>query len=123
MTIPAVLHGQASGSSMALKSFSGGMQLNCNGGFKTQYAFEAAQAGKYVLTARVATLQEGQKLQFAANAATTPLELAVPYTIGMWQQTPPLEVTLVKGPNVLNFESKPGSRGVAIKEFTLTPVK
>lgn len=123
LTIPAVLHGQASGASMALKSFSGGMQLNCNGGFKTQYAFEAAQAGKYALTARVATLQEGQKFLFAANAATTPLELAVPYTIGMWQQTQPLEVTLVKGPNVLNFESKPGSRGVAIKEFTLTPVK
>jgi hypothetical protein len=99
------------------------MQLNCSGGFKTQYAFEAPQAGKYVLTARVATLQEGQKFLFAANDAKTPVELAVPYTIGMWQQTQPLEVTLVKGPNVLNFESQAGSRGVAIKEFTLTPVK
>jgi hypothetical protein len=121
LTIPAVLHDKATGTSLALKSFSGGMQLNCSGGFKTQYAFEAPQAGKYVLTARVATLQEGQKFRFAANAAKTPLELAVPYTIGMWQQTQPLEVTLVKGPNVLNFESQEGSRGVAIKEFTLKP--
>ena len=119
----AVLHDKATGSSMALKSFSGGMQLNCDGGFKTQYAFEAPQAGKDVLTARVATLQEGQKFRFAANAATTPVDLAVPYTIGLWQQTQPLEVTLAKGPNVLNFESQEGSHGVAIKEFTLTPVK
>ncbi len=123
LTIPAVLHDKATGSSMALKSFSGGMQLNCNGGFKTQYAFEAPQAGKVMLTARVATLQEGQKFRFAANDAKTPVELAVPYTIGLWQQTKPLEVTLVKGPNVLSFESLPGSRGVAIKEFTLTPMK
>jgi hypothetical protein len=123
ITIPAVLHGQATGKGMALKSFSGGMQLNCSGGFKTRYAFEAAQAGKYVLTARVATLQEGQKFLFAANAAMTPVELAVPYTIGMWQQTQPIQLSLVNGKNVLHFALQDGSRGVTIKDFTLTPVK
>ncbi len=123
ITIPAVLHDKATGSSMALKSFSGGMQLNCNGGFKTQYAFEAPQASKYVLTARVATLQEGQKFRFAANDGKTPAELAVPYTIGMWQQTKPVEISLVNGKNVLHFTLQDGSRGVTIKEFTLTPVK
>ena len=123
ITIPAVAHGQAAGTALTLKNFAGGMQLNCSGGFKTQYSFTAPQAGKYVLTARVATLQEGQKFLFAANSARASIEVAVPYTIGMWQQTKPVEVNLVKGQNILNFESKEGSRGVAIKQFTLTLAK
>lgn len=123
ITIPAVAHGQAAGTALTLKSFAGGMQLNCGGGFKTQYSFTAPKAGKYVLTARVATLQEGQKFLFAANSTRASIEVAVPYTIGMWQQTKPVEVNLVKGQNILNFESKEGSRGVAIKQFTLTLAK
>ena len=51
------------------------------------------------------------------------MEVAVPYTIGMWQQSNPVEVVLVKGRNVLQIALKEGSRGVAIKDFTLTPVK
>ena len=42
---------------------------------------------------------------------------------GKWLQPQPLEVTLVKGPNVLSFESQEGSRGVTIKDFTLTPIR
>ena len=122
--IPAVAHGKTTGTSLTLKSYSGGMQLNCSGGFKTQYTFTAPQAGKYLLSARVATLQEGQKFRFAANGGVRPsAEVSVPYTIGMWQPTKPIEVSLVGGQNVLNFELKEGSRGVAIKQFTLTPVK
>ena len=123
ITVPAVAHGKSSGSGAAMKSYSGGMQIHCKGGFKTQYAFEAPQAGKYALTARVTTLQEGQKFLFAANDAKQPAEVAVPYTIGMWQQTKPVEISLAKGQNVLNFAVKDGSRDVTIKDFTLTPMK
>ena len=42
---------------------------------------------------------------------------------GKWLQPQPLEVTLVKGPNVLSFESQEGSRGVTIKDITLTPIR
>jgi hypothetical protein len=123
INIPAVAHGKETGKSMTLKSFSGGMQLNCSGGFQTQYTFDAPQAGKYVLTAKVATLQEGQIFLFAVNNGGAPVEVAVPYTIGMWQHTKPIEVTLNRGQNVLNFSVKEGSRGVAIKQFTLAPAK
>jgi len=122
ITIPAVLHDKATGTSLPLKSYSGGMQLNCSGGFKAQYVFEAPQAGKYVLTARVATLQEGQKFLIAANDDQKPIETAVPYTIGLWQPTQPVQISLVKGRNVLNFAVQDGSRGVTIKDFTLTAV-
>ena len=123
ITIPAVAHGKSTGSGAPMKSFSGGLQLHCDGGFKTQYVFEAPQAGKYALTARVSTLQEGQKFLFAANDAKQPVELAVPYTIGIWKQTQPVEISLVRGQNILNFELLQGSRGVTIKDFALTAAK
>jgi hypothetical protein len=47
----------------------------------------------------------------------------VPYTIGKWQQTQPIETSLVKGKNVIHFALKDESRGMTIKEFTLTPAK
>ncbi len=121
--IPAVALGKSSGSGTAMKSYTGGMQMHFKGGFKTQYEFDAPQAGKYALTARVATLQEGQKFLFAANDAKQPVELAVPYTVGLWQQSKPVEITLIKGRNVLNFAVKDGSRDVTVKDLTLTAVK
>jgi hypothetical protein len=47
----------------------------------------------------------------------------VPFTLGMWAKTPPVEISLVNGKNVLHFTLQDGSRGVTIKEFTLVPVK
>lgn len=122
LTIPAALHGAASGSALVLKSFSGGNQLHCNGGFSTRYSFQAPRTGRYTLIARVATLQEGQKFLLRINDTPSPRELKVPYTVGMWQPTQPLEVSLVQGSNTLHFESAQGSRAVAVKEFVLTPV-
>jgi hypothetical protein len=123
ITIPAVAGGKPSRNSAAMKSFAGGMQLHCTGGCQAEYAFEAPSAGNYALTARVVTAQEGHKAMIAANDPKSPVELAIPYTIGKWQPTTPVEVTLVKGANVLHFALQDGSRGVAIKDFTLTPVK
>ncbi len=123
ITLPAVAHSKPTGPFVSMKSFSVGMQLHCTGGFKAEYAVEAPHAGKYVLAARVVTVQEGQKFRVTANDAKAPVEIAVPYTIGRWQQTQPGEISLVNGRNVLHFTLQDGSRGVTIKEFTLTPVK
>jgi hypothetical protein len=119
LAIPAVAHGKPTGPHVVMRSFSGGMQMHCGGGFKADYVFEVPQAGTYGLTVRVATLQEGQKFLFAANDARPPIEVAVPCTVGLWQQTRPVEVSLARGRNVLHFEIQPGSRGVTIKDFTL----
>ena len=123
ITVPAVAFSKPSGQFAAMKSFSGGMQIHATGGFKAEYAIEVPQAGKYALTARVVTVQEGQKFRFSANDSMAPAEVAVPYTIGKWQQTPPAELALVKGKNVLQVALQDGSRGVSVKEFTLAPVK
>jgi hypothetical protein len=123
ITIPAVAVNKPSGHFITMKSFLGGMQLHATGGFKTDYTFDVSAPGKYLMTARVVTVQEGQKLQLKWNDAKTPAEIAVPYTLGKWQQTPPHEVSLVAGKNMLNFALTSGSRGVTIKEIVLTPVK
>jgi hypothetical protein len=123
ITIPSVAYTKGTGPNVTMKSFSGGMQMHSSRGFRTQYLFEAPQAGKYLLTAQVATLQEGQKFLLAPNDSKAPTEIAVPYTIGMWQETKPAEISLVAGKNVLNFAVQDGSRGVTIKDFKLRPVK
>jgi len=56
----------------------------------------------------------------AANGAKA-VEIQVPYTKGLWQQTPPVEVKLDKGRNVLHVELIAGT--TVFKDFTLTPVK
>lgn len=111
-----------------MESDLGGMQLHYNRLGKRQepfsYHFEVAKAGKYVLTARVVTVNPFQKLQLTANNAPTPADVAVPYTAGMWGKSQPVEITLVKGQNTLLF-TRAGKdvRGVTIKDFTLTPVR
>ena len=59
----------------------------------------------------------------ASTEARKPVEIAVPYTVGLWQQTGPVGITLIKGPNVLRVELQQESRGVTVKDFTLTPMK
>jgi len=101
------------------KSFLGGLQAFCAGSFNC--ALDVPQPGKYRLTARVVTVRDGGKVQLTVNNATETVEVAIPYTCGKWEQTPPVEVTLVRGKNTLSF-SKP-ARGFTLKEITLTPVK
>jgi hypothetical protein len=120
--IPAVVHEAASGKSATMRSFTGGMQIHAFGGFKTEYKVKASRAGNYLLTAKVATAQTGQKFLFTVNNGQ-PIEKAVPYTIGIWQTTEAVPVALKSGSNTLNFAIAEGSRGVTIKEFTLTPAK
>jgi hypothetical protein len=123
ITIPAVAHGKTTGKSAAMKSHSDGMQLRGYGGFGTEYAFETIEAGRYELSIRVATTQDGQVFITSANQGNPPVETPVPYTKGMRQETPPVAVELAEGKNTLRFEIKKDSRCVAIKEFILRPVK
>jgi hypothetical protein len=117
ITIPAA----ATHGGQILGSFSGGHQLFSGSG-SISFEFQASQAGKYALTAKVVTVQDNPKLQLIANSAPA-VELTVPYTVGKWEQTPAAPVTLRQGKNSIRITRPEGSRGLTIKEFTLTPVK
>lgn len=123
ITIPAAAFSKPSGHFTAMKSFSGGMQLHCVGGFKAEYTVEVPQSGQYQFNARVVTVQDGQKLRISTAGAKAPSEIAVPYTVGKWQQTQPLPLALTGGKNIIQIALAEESRGVSIKEFTLSPVK
>ena len=64
----------------------------------------------------MATVQTGQTFLCSANSSE-PIETPVPYTLGKWLQTQPVEISLERGKNVLDFELSQGSRGVTIKDF------
>jgi hypothetical protein len=129
ITIPAVACSKptkSTGKIRFMKSCLGGMQLHYNRlgraeGF--EYTFVAPAAGKYALSARVVTTSADQQLLVAANDAKAPADIAVPFTVGMWDKTQPVEVSLAKGPNVLRFSRIDPVKGLTIKDFTLRPVK
>jgi hypothetical protein len=116
ITIPAAA---CSGGNQLVKSFLGGQQMICGKAFGCEV--DVPQAGKYALTARVVTVHGDMHLQLSPNGAKSPIDVAIPFTVGSWETTRPVEVTLVAGKNVLSF-SKP-TTGFALKELTLTPLK
>ena len=118
ITIPAAV---CSGGQL-MKSYLGGQQLFSGKGVIT-CTVEVPAAGAYTLSARVVTVQVSPAIQLTVNESKTPVEMPIPYTVGKWEQTAPVKVTLVAGKNTLRFTRPEGSRGVSIKEFTLTPAK
>jgi hypothetical protein len=109
-----------------MKSNLGGMQMHygrTGGNQEFEYTFDAPKAGKYALTARVVTPSWKQHLTVKANGAAEPIDIALPFTVGLWDKTQPVEITLSKGKNVLTFSrDHEWLKGVTIKDFTLKPV-
>jgi formylglycine-generating enzyme required for sulfatase activity len=88
-----------------------------------EFSIDAPKAGDYILTAKVCTSNYHQTLQLAANGASTPTTIKLPFTLGKWNMSEPVTVTLKQGQNTLHFwrDQAPQS-GVALKEFTLKAV-
>jgi len=82
-----------------------------------EYTFDAPKAGKYQLVADLATPKPNQKLFATANGGPA-VEMALPYTIGLWGKTSPVEVELKAGGNILKFH---GPARATFNRFTLTP--
>lgn len=123
INIPAVAHVKTGGKGAAMRSIDRGMQLHALGGFTAEYEVTVPIEGKYLLTARVATVQTGQKFLVSRKGGAQPNPIDVPYTIGMWAPTDAVEMDLVQGKNTISVELAAGSRGVTIKEFTLKAAK
>ena len=103
----------------------GGIQIHFRrygSGESFEYNIDAPKAGKYKLTARLATPAWKQFMDLSING-NAPQSIALPYTMGLWGELEPVEVELKQGGNVLTFSRRHHFfRGVSIKDFTLTPV-
>jgi len=87
-----------------------------------RYDFELPKDGKYELTLRVVTVGRDQNCMIRLNRRTM-LDLDLPSTWGMWEDTKPVEVELKEGRNTIMFTCKAPNRGVSLKSFTLKPVR
>jgi formylglycine-generating enzyme required for sulfatase activity len=89
-----------------------------------EYKVTAPRSGKYSLTARVVTANYDQRLNLSVNDTESEITLEMPFTAGSWQDSEPITLTLREGENTLRFwRDQPPQYGLAIKEFTLTPVE
>ncbi len=84
-----------------------------------EYTFDAPKGGKYKLVASVVTPKPKQVVFATANGGAA-VEMPLPYTIGLWDKTAPVEIELKAGKNVLKFK---GPARVTVGTFTLTPGK
>jgi hypothetical protein len=82
-----------------------------------EYTFDAPKAGTYRLAADIATPMPNRKLFATANGGI-PIEIALPYTVGLWGKTEPVDVELKAGSNAMRFS---GPARATFDQFTLTP--
>ena len=89
-----------------------------------EYKVTAPRSGTYSLTAQVVTANYDQRVKVSVNDASSEIVMEMPFTVGNWQESAPVTVTLNEGENTLRFwRDQPPQYGLAIKDFTLTPVK
>ena len=85
-----------------------------------EYTITVPKAGDYMLSARVATVNENPHAFRDRSRARKPV--ALPFTIGMWKESLPVALNLKEGANVLHFwRDQAPQYGVAVKSFTLQP--
>jgi formylglycine-generating enzyme required for sulfatase activity len=88
-----------------------------------EYTINAPKAGTYALTALVVANNYNQTLTVSANDGAE-VSMALPFTCGKWQECEPVKLTLKEGENVLHFSRiNAPQAGIAVKSFTLKPVK
>ena len=88
-----------------------------------EYVIDVPKAGKYALSARVVTVNMNPHLLLTLNDVKSAIDIALPYTVGMWKASKPVEISLVKGKNTLRFTREAPNHGLTIKDFTLKPLK
>jgi formylglycine-generating enzyme required for sulfatase activity len=87
-----------------------------------EYEITVPRAGNYALTAKVVTANYDQRLNVAVNDSASPTVITMPFTLGKWQDSQPVTVTLKEGANILRFwRDQPPQQGMAVKSFTLKP--
>ncbi len=89
-----------------------------------EYKVTVPRSGKYSLSARVVTANYNQRLNVSVGDADSEIVMKMPFTLGKWQESNSVTLNLKEGENILRFwRNEPPQYGLAIKNFTLTPVK
>ncbi|MFZ9936976.1 MAG: SUMF1/EgtB/PvdO family nonheme iron enzyme [Luteolibacter sp.] len=88
-----------------------------------EYKVNAPRAGNYSLTVKVCTANYDQRLNVAVNDSGSATVMTMPFTLGKWQDSKPVTVTLKRGENTLRFwRDNPPQQGISVHSFTMKPV-
>ena len=118
--IPATAIRRTAGHGQQMKCFEGGSQLHCLGGFQGACTIEVPEAGTYSLRLRFCTAQEGRHLRIGLGGGPPTVEIPTPCTLGAWQDSEPVTLTLAKGTNPITLALAPESRGISIQHIAVT---
>lgn len=138
ITIPAAAydnHARRVPGVTTMKSFSGGLQIYYHCGQPAwkkhhpfQYIVKASRSGRYEMQAQIDSVKPTEYLNLLVNHSSAPVTITIPWTNGMWQQTKPVEITLIRGDNTLTFNRgqdtgfpAKGIFALSIKTLVLTP--
>lgn len=109
-----------------LDSWNDGMQLHYhrmgNRPEILRYTVELPKAGKYELTTKVCTVSPKQGVIFRLNRRTM-VDVTLPYTKGMWQDSDSKIVEMREGRNSIMITFRAPNRGVSLKELRFKPVQ
>ena len=103
--------------------FTGGKQAYFQSQMKSQWAdylVDIPATGTYEITMKAAVINDEQELEVCTGGgviATVP----IPLSYGVWQVTPPVEMTLAGGVQTLRVQTttKEHKRGIALRSFEL----
>jgi hypothetical protein len=121
-----------------MESDLGGIQLHYKRrGSPESFVYEVTvpAAGDYLLSTKAVTINRDQSLQLKLNDRDPVIDLPLPYTTGMWEDSKPVKVPLQQGKNTLSLtrrvpeefskhvwtRSGPEYGGVSIRSFALQP--
>ena len=102
------------------KCFAGGKQVNFEKNINdswVEYSITAEEAGTYAITLKVAAANVDQVF-YIKSGASDPVTIQIPWTKGLWDTTPAVELKLEKGEQKLRI-SAPFQRGIAIRHLDL----
>lgn len=110
------------GKILFMRSILGGKQLHYNriGPHQSfHYNVDVPRAGTYAFSARVVTPSWKQTLLLSLNGSKELTNISLPFTIGKWGTTKPLNLELRGGINAFTFSRVGDCKGVTIKDFSL----
>ena len=119
ITIPMGAAASQYGNLMMIASFKGGKQINFAGIGHIDFDLpDDMEPRTYKMTAEVNTvhLKQGTTLIFVEDGEPVPIK--IPYTMGAWQKTEPVAISLEPG-QILTFKREKGNMGLAIRRIYL----
>lgn len=115
-------HFSGNGKILFMRSILGGKQLHYNriGPHQSfHYNVNVPRAGTYAFSARVVTPSWKQTLLLSLNGSKELTNISLPFTVGKWDTTKPLNLELRGGINTFTFSRVGDCKGVTIKDFSL----